>query len=69
MRVGFGVRQMVEVSVMSASGEAQTSKTSFPLTKEGLQLTLQGAIPCVKDSLPPFRAEVRTLLGRFTRIL
>lgn len=63
IQAGFGVRQMVEVSVMSASGETQTSKTSFPLTKEGLQLTLQGAIPCVKDSLPPFRAEVRTAAG------
>ena len=63
MRAGFGVRQMVEVSVMSASGETQTSKTSFPLTKEGLQLALQGPIPCVKDSLPPFRAEVRTAAG------
>ena len=63
MRVGFGVRQMVEVSVMSASGETQTSKTSFPLTKEDLQLALQGPIPCVKDSLPPFMAEVRTAAG------
>lgn len=59
----WGLRQMVEVSVTSASGETQSAKTGFPLTKEGLELTLEGEFPCVKDSLSAFTAWVRTAAG------
>ena len=59
----WGLRQMVEVSVTSASGETQSAKIGFPLTKEGLELALEGALPCVKDSLPAFTARVRTAAG------
>ena len=61
--IWWGVRQWVEVAVLSPSGETQTASTSFPLTKAGLQLSLEGAYQCVKDSLPTFKAEVRTAAG------
>ena len=59
-----GLRQLVEVSVLSAAGETQTARTSFPLTKDGLQLSLElPADKLMKDSLPAFTVWVRSSTG------
>lgn len=61
---GFGFRQVVDVAVLSASGETRTAHTSFPLSKEGMQLSLEGlSSTLVKESLPELEAQVRTTVG------
>ena len=56
----YGARQFVDVSVMGASGETQTAKTSFPLNEESLRLTLEVGTYWTKDSLPALKAVVQT---------
>ena len=61
---GFGFRQVVDVAVLSASGETRTAQTSFPLSKEGLQLSLEGLpFMLVRESLPELEARVVTAAG------
>ena len=58
------MRQVVSVSVLGGAGETQTAETSFPLSEEGMQLTLEQAPGLfVKDSLPAIKAMVRTAAG------
>lgn len=59
----YGARQFVDVSVMGASGETQTAKTSFPLNEESLRLTLEVGTYWTKDSLPALKAVVQTNAG------
>lgn len=58
-----GVCQMVEVAVLGASGETQTAWTSFPLTKEGLQLSVSLPDMLAKDSLPGVEVQVKAASG------
>ncbi len=59
-----GFRQVVDVAVLSASGETQKAQTSFPLSKEGLQLSLEGlSSTLVKEALPSLEVLVRTAAG------
>ena len=59
-----GMRRVVSVYVLGGAGETQTAETSFPLSKEGMQLALEQAPGLfVKDSLPAIKAMVRTAAG------
>ena len=61
---GRGWRQVVDVAVLAASGETQAAHTSFPLSREGMQLSLD-ALPfmLLKGELPDVEAQVRTSAG------
>lgn len=59
-----GLRQVVDVSVLAASGETQSAHTSFPLSKERLELSLEGlSSTFLREKLPTVEAQVRTAAG------
>ena len=59
----WGMRQQVDVAVMSAAGETQTAEALIPLTREKMSLSVFLPGHCVKESLPELKAEVRTAAG------
>lgn len=59
----FGCRQTVEVAAMNGAGETHEAHISLPLSKEGLQVTLNAPVQWEKSSLPDVAPEVKTATG------